>query len=219
MPDELPRASARNLTDGGYTRTPLRKFWGTLDVINTELRPGFGENAPKKAWHIAIFSDIEVIETIEPYVFPVAQLEFPVPARNSRRSQWGIYAESTLQFLAETEDIDALDGKRLLNEITPGHMLFDGREGKEIEKDAWVVSEVHGAGTAKAATKSGAMDKALELLDGKTEQEWNQAIFQDPGIKGSEVMGSIMNRTFLPNVEQGKMAAVDENGVWHVTKA
>lgn len=216
MPDDLPKASARNLTEG-FFRTPLRKFRGTLDTINTELRPGFGENAPKKAWHIAIFSDIEVIETIEPYVFPVAQLEFPASTR--KHSQWGIYGDSTLKFLAEAEDVEALYGKRLLSEVTPGHMLFDGREGKEVEREAWVVSEVHGAGVAKTVTKSGAMDRALELLDGKTEQEWNQAIFQDPGIKGSEVMGSIMNRTFLPNAEQSKLASVDENGVWHVTKA
>jgi len=98
-------------------------------------------------------------------------------------------------------------------------MLYDGREKREMEKEAWVVSEVQGAGSAKPTTKSGAIVRALELLDGKTEQEWNQAIFQDPGIKGSEVMTSIMNRTFLPNATQAKMATVDENGVWHITKA
>jgi len=95
--EALPKPSARNLTEG-FFRTPLRKFWGTLDIINTELRPGFNEGDPKKAWHIAIFSDIEVLESIEPYMFPVAQLEFPASTR--KYSQRGIYGDSTLKLLA-----------------------------------------------------------------------------------------------------------------------
>ena len=58
--------------------------------------------------------------------------------------------------------------------------------------------------------------QALNLLDGKTLQEFNQLVFQDPLVKNDpEVQKTIIANTFIPPMEASGMITKDENGVYH----
>jgi len=124
--------------------------------------------------------------------------------------------------------------------VTPGHMMWDNDKQEETPREAWEVVYVEGVGgtpysgggistptmadtpaRAGAATPTGVtpIQQALNLLDGKTQQDWNTLVFQDPLVKGdSALVSSIISGTFIPPMEASGMVTKDDNGIYHVKK-
>ena len=123
--------------------------------------------------------------------------------------------------------------------VTSGHMMWDGsadsgspdKKGAEVPREAWEVVWIDGVGgtphsgiatptaTGKAPPTVGSItptQQALNLLDGKTQQAWNNVVFQDPLIKGSpELIGSIIQGQFISGMEAAGMVTKDNNGIYH----
>lgn len=137
---------------------------------------------------------------------------------------------------------DFLIGKIQEWKVTPGHMMWNQDEGRETPREAWEVVYVEGIGgtphsgvATPAVASPGAVtptpaapdtgygitpiQQALNLLDGKTQQEWNNTVFQDPLVKGdASLVNSIISGTFIPPMEAGGMVTKDENGIYHIKK-
>lgn len=139
---------------------------------------------------------------------------------------------------------DYLIGKVQEWQMTPGHMLWDGNakdaehpKGQEMPKECWELISVEGEetqalpkskATTKATTKAapktatkpsakGAMARALELLEGKTEQEFYQAVFSDPVAKSDGALVTrIIAREFIAPLMEARQVMMSEDKVYHV---
>lgn len=210
---EQPQVTWRNLTDG-YQQSPLRHFKGRLDNIITEMRTFASGN---KQYHNLNFSEINVIETVEPYPFPIAQLAFPSSDR--KKSGWGVLGQSGLKFLAAAEDVAALQGTILELKMTPGHMMWNRDVGSETPRECWEIVGAEREGGVATPTPgqpaANAANTAIDLLIGKTEQEWNQLVFANPIVKAdSGLIAQILARTFLPSLEAADIISKDEAGIY-----
>ena len=197
--------SIRGLTDG-FEDTPLREFLGTLDGY-----PSLQRN--NRTIVSMNFTDVEIIESTSPYPFPVASIEFALS--NRKKSAWGIWSESVNELIPEDADMPYLVGKRLHLKRTPGHMLWSQRDGKEVERNCWELQAILGEGEG-VATGLNAAEIALEMLKGKTEQEFNQAIFQSQEFRASTdsatVQQNIISKTFIPAVLASGVVVKDADG-------
>lgn len=207
MPNGDELVSIRGLIEG-FQRTPLREFKGKFTGFTTELVTRF---EPARTYVNLNYEDIEVIKSTESYPAPIAQISIPLNKR--RISQWTILADSMAKFISEGQDINNTIGMIHHMELTGGHMMWDRDKGEATPREAWEVMGLAGEGVAKAVD---AIARALELLNDKNEQEWNQLVFQDPAIKAdTTLMNDIIYRKFLPTQEAAGKATKDSNGVWH----
>ena len=73
-------------------------------------------------------------------------------------------------------------------------------------------------GAVKAGTKAAEtpMQRAINLLNGKTQQQWNNVVFQDVTVKGDpQLVNQIITGQFLPPLEEAGVISKDGNGVYH----
>ena len=246
MPDPTPLTQDQILAqlqtrgfEEGFQRTPLRDFWGKLTSITGEMRTG-----QRGAFAVALynFDEVEVIDTTEPYTSPIAQLEVSVSTK--ARSAMGYLGTSIDNVINAGLPLDApqeqvknqsyIIGKYLHMKYTPGHMVptKDETTGKWGERpvDCWVLMEIRGEGVAAAPAVASpgavvppvvagidANQQALNLLNGKTEQQWHQAVFVDPVVKANTaVIQTIINRQFLTGLEAAGKIVKDEDGIYLV---
>lgn len=206
------RLNKLNFSEGGFTRTPLREFLGVFDGYDLPLsRDGRQQIIPR-------FSDVKVIDSIEPYDFLTATLP-PMNVAVTRdgsfnlKSLFGIWGQSIKKLLHEDQGLEDTIGLRHHLKMTPGHLIFNRDQGREVERDAWEVIAIEGVGEAieDAATV------ALQLLDGKTEQEWNSIVLKDKIVQSSdELKSSILKRSFIPeSIKQAKITK-DKTGRYHL---
>lgn len=127
--------------------------------------------------------------------------------------------------------------------VTPGHMMPDRDEqGKwtEAPRECWEVVYAEGYGgtphsgvaveepaeeLAQALAKGKAAPKpagetptqrAISLLDGKTQQQWNNTVFQDAMVKGDpQLVNSIITGQFLGPLEEAGVVTKDADGIYH----
>jgi len=208
MSEEL--VSIRGLIEG-YQRSPLREFKGKLERFTTELVDRF---PPARTYVNLNYNDIEVIESVEPYPFPIAQLSFPLNKR--KVSQWTVYADSLAKLIPENQDIRNTVNMIHHMKLTSGHMMWNRDEGKATAREAWEVIGLAGEGAIQSSPMD-AVARALELLDGKAEEEWNQLVFQNAVVKGdAKLIDNILHRVFLPEMESTGKISKDTNGIWHI---
>lgn len=126
-----------------------------------------------------------------------------------------------------------LIGKRLRWRWTPDHMQWNRTSGKEEPRSQWEIVEVVGEttpvtspkptsaqpaaaqvkSTPAASTAKSSTQIALGLLDGKTVQEWNQVVFQNPAVKADGALVTrIIQGAFLQSMEGTGMVSKDANG-------
>jgi hypothetical protein len=209
MPEQEELVSIRNLIDG-FQRIPVKEFKGKLDSFTTELVTRF---QPARTYVNLNYSEVEVIETAEPYPFPILQISMSLNIR--RVSQWTILADSIAKLVSPQQDIKDTIGMVHHMKLTPGHMMWNRDERQATPRDAWEIIDLSG-GMLKEKTAGNSTDRALELLDGKIEEEWNQLVFQDKVVKGdSKLIDDIIHRKFLPTMESAGRIVKDTNGVWH----
>lgn len=200
----LDQVSIRNLKEGG---TPLRRFKGKFDSYT--LDPITGSTKMRVNLN---FTEVEVKDSTEPYQFPIAQIG--ISHSLSQRSGWGIFSKSLVQFLKEDQDIKDAVGMTMELAMTPNHIYGKNQEGEDITGNVWEVASVEGAGP-----KVNPIEKALEILDGKQESAFNQAVFNEPALKGTDVLSAILNKTFVKTVLEMGQATVDADGTYHRVKS
>lgn len=213
MPEER-MITTRNLIDSDIG--PLRRFTGVLDSMPTEEQSyGEGESARKSTRVSLNNKEIEVIESIEPYQFPIYTMSMSLS--NRKKSMWGVLGQSLnaildQQYTAEQldptnttylkpsdrMDITACVGKRIGYVMADGEegrpappMLFDGRanegRGGDAPRPCWTVYSVEGVGVAGGQGMS-PMDKAMELLNNKTLADFNAAALADGQVRGDAAL-------------------------------
>lgn len=254
MADENQFPSARGLVEGDLG--PLRRFTGVLDSMPGETKTwGEGTSDERKSVKRSYnFREIEVIEAVEPYQFPIYTIS--VSESNRKKSKYGVLSSSLTDILDQTlteaqkdpsspeyvKPQDRMDwkdcvGKRMGLVLADGedgrppkHELFDGRakdeehpRGQDVPTPAWEVYMVEGIGSKGAEGKT-PMGEAMELLDGKTLAEFNQAALANDLIRSDvQLLQSIGMPVTAPNSFANTMIAggqftKDDKEVFHRVK-
>lgn len=133
-----------------------------------------------------------------------------------------------------------LIGKMVQFRMTPGHPIYNKSKGGPVPTDCWECVWVEGFGAAAptpmpqptAATpppgyvpqptaapqmvKTPAQ-QAVALLEGKTEQQWNQAVFNDPIVRtDAALINKILQKQFLAPLIMAGQVTVDAAGLYHI---
>lgn len=239
--DVLNQLRTRGYESGGF-RSPLRHFRGKLTSITGSMvqRGNMQQARLEVAYN---FSDVEVFDSTEPYPHPIAQITIMHSTRT--KSGMAVLGTSMDKILnanidkntpqEQAKNQDALIGVMQEWKVTSGHMMWDSKEEKETPRECWEVVWAEGFGgtphsgttpttTANPAstptTSSGEtpLQRAINLLDGKTQQQWNNIVFQDEVVKNdTALINNIINGKFLPPLEEAGTITKDDNGVYHKT--
>lgn len=243
-PDQvLAQLKTRGFETGGF-RSPLRHFRGKLDSITGSMVQR-GRMTESRLEVLYNFSDIEVFESTEPYPFPIAQIN--IMHSNRVKSNMGVLGASVDKIInadldenapqEKAKNQDFLIGKVQEWRVTPGHMMWDNEKQMETARECWEVVYVESVGgtphsgvAAPTETPAAPRDQpqpsgltpaqqAMKLLDGKTQQEWNNVVFQDTLVRGdSELVNSIISGTFIPPLEASGLVTKDKDGRFHTKK-
>jgi len=201
--ERQPIISVRNLQEPG---TPLRKFYGVLESFPHE-QSGYGKTRVNLN-----FTQVQVLESTEPYPFPIATVA--INLSNRKNSSWGVFGESLIKCLPEGADIDFCIGKKMGLEMEVGHKFGTDQDGNEMLGNCWKVFEV--AGVVAGAKQITAKDKAVELLDGKTVQEHTTLALADPQIRSdTDLQKAIVSKDFYNSLQQAGMFSKDAQGIYH----
>jgi hypothetical protein len=236
--------SGRGLVD--FDVGPLRRFTAIIDSMPRDPQTyGEGESA-RHSMRISVnCKDVEVIEAVEPYHFPI--FTFQVTESNKKKSRWGVLSESfnsvadkqyseaqldpsSPNFIKASERMDWKDvlGKtRLGFVLADGEdgrpeppMLYDGRAEEDKPTPAWMIYSIEGIGAAGAEGIS-ATELAEALLDGKTLAQFNKEALANPTIRNK---ADLLQAISLPATAAGNFAnalvtagkfTVDDAGVYH----
>lgn len=202
----MDHISFRNLTEGDFLGTPLREFKGHLEA----LEPEYNEEWKRTYIHFK-FTEVEVISSQEPYDLPIADVRMPYSSR--RQSGWGVLASSAVKLLPENMDVRDTVGTVQHWKVTGGHMLWDSRTKAEVDRQCWEVLSIEGAGQVKVD----AMQRAKELLDGKTLQQFQSAALSDAVIRSdASVQQAILGRTLVQQLVESGEVVVDADGIHYV---
>lgn len=244
-PDQvLAQLRTRGFETGGFG-TPLRHFRGKLDgIAGAMVQRG---NMPQARLELTYsFSDVEVFVSTEPYPFPIAQVSMLHSNRvKSGMGVLGASIDKIINAglddnapQDQAKNQDFLIGKVQEWRMTPGHLMPDRDEAgnwTEKPREAWEVVYVEGVGgtahsgagtapvagdapsPAPVATGVAPTQQALNLLDGKTQQEWNNIVFTDSIVKGDGALTQlIIDGKFIPPLVESGQVTMDENQVYHV---
>lgn len=240
----LAQLQTRGFESGGF-RSPLRHFRGKLDTITGSMEQRGQMPQAKLEVHYNL-SELEIFQTTEPYPSPITQIN--IWHNNRDNSPMGVLGKSIDAIINAGENENALQaavknqdfliGKIQEWKVTPGHMMWDGDQQKQTPRDAWEIVYIEGvggtphSGVATPATTNPAptatvapaavltpAQQALNLLDNKTQQDWNSLVFQDPIVRGDPALvKTIIDATFLSSMEAAGQVTKDENGVYHINK-
>ena len=202
--------SAKNLS-AGYQATPLRDFWGKLD----HFVPRRDEKYQRSLIDMG-FTDLTVIASTEPYKHLIAQITIPYGIY--KNTSWGIFLSSADQFLQEGEDLKSLVGSYLHLVLTPGHNFGILKDtGEPNIRDCWECTEVRGRETGGEVITP--LQQALNLLDGKSEMDFNQVVLADGIVKrDAGLVNQILSKAFLPALQAAGKAEPDASGIWHIKR-
>ena len=135
--------------EAGFSTTPLRDFKGRLTDIGGEMRDGNWGSYLVVLYNIA---EVEVIESVEPYTSPIAQIE--IPHSSKAKSKMGYFGNSVDRIINATlapdvaaemaKNQDYLVGKICRFAFTPGHMLWNGESKQDLPTNCWEILEVAG---------------------------------------------------------------------------
>ena len=236
----LAQLKTRGFEDG-FSQTPLRRFRARLTNIGGSMVQR-GQMQESRLEVIYSFAEIEVIESTETFIAPVTDLA--IMHSNRKRSGMG-YLGASIDAIVnaglpadapmdQVKGQDFLIGKMQEWAFTPGHMIWDGNAREERPRDCWTVVWVEGISPAPAATSAPATtttatlpapvatamsstQQALTLLNGKTEAQWHQVVFNDDVVKAdANLVNSLIARTFLTPLETAGIVTKDANGVYAV---
>ena len=231
---------------------PLRRFTGILDSMPKEKKfYGEGENK-RESYQVSLnFKELDVLESIEPYHFPIYSVT--VTESNRKKSKFGVFGvslasildqqysdaqkdPSSPEYVRPSDRMDLKDciSKRIGMVLADGeegrppmHELFDGRskdeahpKGQDVPTAAWEVYMVEGIGIAGEEGIS-PLEKAMELLDGKTLAEFNSAALASDSVRSDvELLNSIgmavsAPKSFTNTMIASKQFYKSQDGIFH----
>lgn len=246
LPQEavLTQLKTRGFESGGF-RSPLRHFRGKMDSITGSMvkRGSMTEARLEVSYN---FSEVEVFASTEPYPFPVAQVSMMHSNRvQSQMGYLGASIDKIINAgldenlpQQQAKNQDFLIGKVQEWMVTPGHPMPSrdaNGQWTEAPQECWEVVWVEGVGgtphsgvaaPAQATTPAPVgtpapatvtpTQRAIDLLDGKNQQQWNNVVFQDPMVKGdTALVNSIITGAFLAPLEESGVVTKDADGVYH----
>lgn len=199
---------------------PLIEFKGILKDYNmiTEKRQDSDRESTRVEFD---FIDVEVIESREPYNFPIAKIVVGYSRRPD--TVWDVLATSFRKVLPE-QDIDLLVGKQQHWQYAPcslrrptGEKDAKGRDiWDKVPSDAWQLVECEGYGDPNSP---GLNDALVDLADGKSDKEFYSAMFADRDIKKMSGFQTAMEmaseRTLLTSLVAGGRLNKNSDGVYH----
>ena len=212
-------------TDG---QSPLRRFKG---VLNQVIEENIDNSQYGRANTIRAkfdFTDVEVLESVEPYTHPIATLRIS-PSKNSNTS-WAVFTESVRKATGlQGGSLNPVIGKMQEWHYGPcsirqqvrddsGTVVQEGgREKWAVQPgNAWQVVSVEGF--ANAANDDKFNDVLLDLINGKTEEEFSQALFNQSELKSySEFTATVnrqLKRELLPMLADAGLIKKNTEGVW-----
>mgnify|MGYP001569090839 CR=1 FL=1 len=206
----------RGLKESGFT-DPVREFKGKLtgfDVVEAEFQ-GVKQGRNNIVLH---FAEVEPIVSDPPWPYPVKDIT--IGYSESKRSRWGIFAESGLKFLSAQEEFSNLIGRRLHLKIAI-HKLYQGKEKGEQPADCWEIVGVEGASASNNGADAMLIEKQLlMLLNGRTQQQFNmEALKMDAVKKDSAMVGKLLSTAWFTEVSSKGLVAKDETGIYALTEA
>lgn len=212
-PDEGPFIPSLQTRPFG---TPLRRFTGKLKDYVTEKRTGTEGGGGKEYMVIVFnFTDVEVIDSVEPYPFPIATINISYSTTTNTR--WDAFASSIKKVLGLTPTLDDIVDKvqEWAYMSCKLRMLVDG-EWKEVDQEAWQLVSVEGAEGEGSTNGDKITEHILDLIDGKTEQDFYQVFYQDEEVrKHPDLITAATERQLLKSLEDAGRISRDTEGIWH----
>lgn len=209
--------------------TPLRRFRGVLDSAKLDQRT----SNDGRAYAVALFNfkDVEVIESVEPYPFPIAVIgiSYKPPKKSRGGTKWDAWAGSLRKLSPSNPDPDVLVGKvqewaqvehPLRSALTDdeGNPVMDGNNKQlwgDVATLCWTIASVEGLGSV--AEKDKDFDVFLvDLADGKTEPQFYEAALTNSQVTARpNIVQAITDRKLLVTLtEMGKLTR-DAEGILH----
>ena len=214
--------------------TPLRHFKGTLspDLQLDEER----ETKDGSRKYVVLnfnFSDLEVIDAVEIYPFPIALITvgYAPPSTSRGSTAFEALAGSLRKLMPDNLDINLLRGKRqewkmversLRRGLTDeeGHPIMDGNN-KQVWGDVpvlcWTVVAVEGLGSV--AEKDADFNIFLvKLADGKTEPKFYEEALTNADVNARpNIVQAIVDRKLLSTLTEMGLITRDAEGILHST--
>jgi len=210
--------SIRGLIDSDIG--PLRRFYGVLDSCPQETKK-YDEGTATERTSVSLslnFKDLEVVESVEPYNFPIYTITLTIS--NRKKSRYGVFGVSLASILdqsltdaqkdptspeyikpSDRPDLSDCIGKRV------GMVMADGEEGRPPMHELWdgrAKDETHPKGqdvptstwecfSVEGFGSAGGkgvspLDAAMELLDGKTLPQFNATAMESEIIKSDTTL-------------------------------
>lgn len=205
--------------------TPLRRFRSTLESYTFEDR----DDRRGGTFRVIVFNhkELEVIESTEPYPFPIAVINISYSTKTETR--WDAFAKSLKKHVPDAADPDVLVGKQQEWAMLPfglrqalsdedGSPKLDARGAQEwgvVMSDAWQIASVAGIGSAEEMEVA-FTELLLTKADGKTEKEFYEALLTDPKVTARpDVVTDITDRKLLSTLLTSGKLTRDDQGVLH----
>ena len=213
---------------GGFG-TPLLRFKGVLTSCPARKFTSYERE------RIAVdfqFSDVEVLESSEPYPFPIAQISilYVNPQTSGGQSEWASWCKAFRKIAGGPDpDREVLVGHKQEWALLPatlrrpltdeeGNPLLDGngkRVWGDVEDKAWQIVSVDGLGSVEQADAD--FDSFIvDLADGKTEPAFYEAALTNSKVTARpNIVTAITERKLLAVlIESGRLTR-DTEGVLH----
>ncbi len=210
---------------------PVRRFKGLLESYTPEPKT-YG--ARTQMSYNFNFKEIEILETTEPYTFPIVviNINYNPPSDRGRAGQgnrWEVMAASLRKLSPQDPDLDLLVGKtqewaqlpatlRLPINDEEGNPQLDGNGAAvwgDVGADAWQIVSVDGMGSVQEADDD-FNAFLIDLADGKTEpQFYNAALTSERVNARPNIAQALIDRKLLTTlIEMGKLTR-DAEGILH----
>ena len=214
-----------------FQRTPLKKFTGTLKELPRLVKNE--QNDRQRA--VFDFTDVIVIESDEPYPFPIVTIEIGY-SPEGKNNGWDVFKNSMYKLFNDTEYstmFERLVGKEQTwwygdCEIRRPASEAEGEDkdanGKDIWKlrpsKAWQITWLEGAESATQAAGKPLNEALVDLLDGKTDSDFYAAMFSDQSLRayGTEYTKAVeaaAQRKLVEGLVTLGLVTQDADGIYH----
>ena len=216
--------------------TPLRHFKGTL-APDEELSERRTTKDGSRSYVVLNFKfkDLEVIESVEPFPFPIAQITvgYAPPETSRGGTKFEALASSLRKLMPDNPDINLLKGKHqewkmeeksLRRGLTDeeGNPIMDGNQKQiwgQVPTLCWTVVAIDGLGSVEDADAE--FNKFLvEMADGKTETQFYEAALTNSKVSARpNIVNAITDRKLLDTLKEMGLIERDAEGVMHALAA
>jgi hypothetical protein len=219
--DDLRRQlSFKGLQDSDFQQTPLRKFSGRLKEYNPIEDSKYTNADGSARIRVAfVFEDVNPIECAPGQVYVLPMAEITVNYSSKKESKWGYLANSLHRINADMDIADLVGKQQTWGLVS--RMLYAGKEKGVIPQDCWEVLELEGVSAGGGADAGNDPRRAaLNILFGKTKQEFEAQVLKDPSIKrDGNLVSEIVGNHFIPAMEAAGFVHKDPDGRYQVGPA